>query len=118
MRRRRYRLSEVVFSFAGWLPSVAVVFGVLLFEAYTHLSIYAYGYQEGRLKSEVKAVTARIEELKAREAESAPLEKMEERAPDLGLVNREPGQLHEVNPHAPQAPLSPEGDYAVASLSH
>ncbi|NUM56083.1 MAG: hypothetical protein HUU46_20780 [Candidatus Hydrogenedentes bacterium] len=92
-RRFAGRRVAVFWGLVKWLPVVALPFGVFLFETWLQVRIYERGYDASQLRREIKDVNAHIDRLQERVDELTALKRVSERAPDLGLVPIEPGQV-------------------------
>jgi hypothetical protein len=91
--RRRARLR-------GWLrytPFLLVPFSVFGAETWLHHARIQDDYQASSIRRELSQVNARIDELTDDIARLERLDRMNSKAPDLGLVPAAPDQLRVVN---------------------
>jgi len=101
--RRRARLR-------GWLrytPFLIVPFSVLGGETWLHHTRIQDDYKASTIRRELSQVNARIDELTDEIARLERLDRMQSKAPDLGLVSPAPDQLRVVT-------LPRDGSVAVA----
>lgn len=95
-KRRRARLR-------GWLryaPFILVPFAIFAFETWSHYTLIQNDYEMSGIRRELREVSARMEELNDDVARLERLERMQSKAPDLGLVAPTPTQVRVV--HLPQ----------------
>lgn len=118
-RRLSQRRVAVFWGAVKWLPVVTLPFGVFLFETWLQVRIYEKGYAASELRREIKDVNAHVDRLQERVDDLTALKRVSERAPDMGLVPIEPGQVEVLYaPPAtgiPQAPFLSDEPIAIAN---
>ncbi len=90
------RTKKTKASLAGWwkgLPLLILPFTVFFAEAHFKTVILRNHYQAGKLAEEVQNIEARIEILRDERSHLTRFSQLEKAAPDLGLVEPEPGQV-------------------------
>ena len=95
MPRYRYRKATL----AGWwkvLPLIGLPFGALFFEAWVQTHILKDQYEINQLSGEVRALETSLATLRHEHTYLVRMERMEAKAPDLGLVLPNPGQIEEI----------------------
>lgn len=83
-------------SLRGWwkyLPFIAVPFAVLFFEVWHNTQILNNEYRKNTLRTAIRQSGARLDGLEDHAHELARMERVLERAPDLGLIPPNPGQV-------------------------
>lgn len=99
---------------SGWwkaVPIVAAPFAVLFSETWFREQILNDQYRANSLRNEIRDAKAKLDALNDRRHELVRLERINAKAPDLGLVMPKPGQTIEVTA-APHPPAS--GPYILA----
>ena len=100
------RRVSVLYGAIKWLPVVAVPFGVFFFETWLQVRIYENDYATTKLKAKVREITSHIGRLQEHSDDLLAIKRLSEKAPDLGLVPIEPGQVEVL--YAPErAPAEP-----------
>ncbi len=97
MDRPRYRFRQATLQ--GWwkvLPLILLPFGVLFFEAWVQTHILKDQYEINRLSTEVRALETSLAGLRQEQTYLVRMERMAAKAPDLGLVMPNPGQIEEI----------------------
>jgi hypothetical protein len=105
--------------FAAWVkyvPFLLLPFLVLFYEVTLHRQILFNGYESNDLRKEVGLLKQSIDTLRAEEASLEAMDRIKERAPELGLVKPDPRQIRVI-----RAQVSPQGTrgephYDMASL--
>ena len=111
IRASGVRRVSVLWGAIKWLPVVALPFGVFFFETWLQVRIYENDYATTKLKSKVRDITSHIGRLQEHADDLMALKRLSDKAPDLGLVPIEPGQVEvlyvpETTPPAPAAPYA------------
>lgn len=101
------RRVAVLGGFLKWAPVLAIPFGVFLFETWLQVRIYENDYAASELKRKIKEITSHNDRLKQRADDLMAIRRVNEQAPDLGLVPIAPGQVEVlyVPQAAPERPL-------------
>lgn len=84
----------------GWwryLPFILVPFGLLFTEVWLQTQILNNEYRKNALRLQIRDAQAELDELSDEIRELARMERVLERAPDLGLVPPDPGQVVEIH---------------------
>ena len=76
-----------------WLPFLVLPFSVLLCEAWLNIETFENDYEAASLNSAMHSLRQDIEELREQELNLRAMDRIQEKAPDLGLVNAEPNQI-------------------------
>jgi hypothetical protein len=97
MRRSKCRVRDILRGSIAYLPFLALPAGILLAEAWMHVSILHSDYEVSSLRIELRDVGERIKELQHRQADHEKLANIEEQAPLMGLVMPEPSQIREIS---------------------
>lgn len=81
---------------SGWwkgLPLLMLPFSVLFSEAWMRTQILSSHYEANELSEQIRALEARVEALHDDQVNLIRLDRIDEKAPDLGLVEPQPGQI-------------------------
>ena len=105
------RRVSVLWGAIKWLPVVALPFGVFFFETWLQVRIYENDYATTNLKSKVREITSHIGRLQEHADDLMAIRRLSEKAPDLGLVPIEPGQVEVL--YAPERAPAPAAPYAL-----
>jgi hypothetical protein len=90
----------VVRNWFRWLPVLLVPFSVLFVETWLHTRILRDDYESYTLQIELRRLQESLKELRGQEASLNRLDRLDEQAPDLGLVEPEPDQIVILSPSA------------------
>lgn len=113
---RTRRGGHVRIRWAKWSPFVLLPFSVLFIEAFLHTQILFNGYEINDLNKEIKVLTRSFEALRAEEANLETMDRIKAKAPELGLVKPEPGQIRVIRARAGPGRVGSELSYDMASL--
>lgn len=104
-------------SLTGWwkgLPLIMPVFSVLFLEAWLHTQILANQYKANDLTTQTREIEGRIDSLRGETQRLTRMERINAKAPDLGLIEPDPGQIETIRDRSHQEEdLAREG-FAVA----
>lgn len=113
-RGRRPRVG----SLRGWwkaLPLLALPFSVVFTEAWLQTQVLTLQYRANRLKHEIREVEGNLDSLQDRRHDLVRIDRINAKAPDLGLGVPNPGQLESIlDPDSP--PLLSTKAEAIASV--
>lgn len=91
-RKRKQALNGWV----KWLIVLAMPFAVLFTDTRLNLRTWEVDYQIGKLKRERRSLEAKLEDLKSEEAQQWDLDRLNEKAPEMELVEPDPLQFKEI----------------------
>lgn len=89
----------------GWwkcLPLLALPFSVMGSEIWFQTQILMNDYAASEVRARVSEIDGRIAELRGKGHHLGRLERMHEKAPDLGLVEPNPNQIEVIRTEAPE----------------
>jgi len=91
-----------------WTPFLALPFSILFYEAWLQSQLLYHDYETLQLQRELASVNDRIAQCRDAEVSLTTLARLEETAPQLGLVEPEPNQIQEIDV-APTFRVMPRG---------
>ena len=94
MRRSAERTKRA--NLRGWwkgLPLLVMPFSMIFGEAWLRTQILNNDYEVNALNQRVRSLEARLETLRDEQVHLVRMERITEKAPDLGLVEPDPGQI-------------------------
>ena len=107
-------------SFLGrfkWVPLLLLPFSVFFFEVWTQTRTLACDYAINDLSKRRQELVRHIDILKVEEAELKSLDRIEAKAPNLGLVEPEPGQIEVISASGGhEIPSYGRENYTLATL--
>jgi hypothetical protein len=101
-----------------WCVLLGILFAAFFSETWLQLQVYRNDYRSANLNREIKQIVQRIGLLQDKADELVTMERLNAKAPDLGLVQPNPQQIQVVfPPPAHQPGLTPQApSYTIASL--
>ena len=101
-----------------WYLLLGIIFSAFFFETWLQLQVYRNDYESASLNREIKKTVQQINLLQDKADELATMDRLNAKAPDLGLVEPNPQQIQVVYPHPvlPSVRTAQSPSYAVASL--
>ncbi|MBI5092378.1 MAG: hypothetical protein HZB26_08035 [Candidatus Hydrogenedentes bacterium] len=106
---------------AKWILVIAIPFSILFFETWLRTQSLQYGFVKNDLMKKQAELNERLKELRADEAGLKRMDRIEAKAPDLGLVEPAPAQIKIVRVKATKSPdmemMPVDENYSMARLS-
>lgn len=101
-----------------WLVVLLMPFTVFFFEAWLHAQALQYGFEKNSILTREAAVKEQLSTLKGDEAMLKRMARIAAKAPDLGLVEPNPSQIHIIRatPLPQMKMLTMDGNYDMARL--
>lgn len=93
---RRSAVAKQRASLRGWwkgLPLLVMPFSMIFGEAWLRTQILNNDYEVNALNQRIRALEGRLESLRDEQVHLVRMERITEKAPDLGLVEPDPGQI-------------------------
>ena len=109
------RRVSILFGAIKWLPVVAMPFAAFFFETWLQVCIYKNDYTAAEVRTRMRDISSHIGRLQEREDELKALKRAAEKAPDLGLVPIQPGQVEVL--YAPEQAPEPVYDEYVKPIT-
>ncbi len=107
-------------SWLKWSPILAIAFSLLFFDTWLNVQARLNDYEIAELNDRIMELEKRLYELKVDEARLAAMNRIDARAPELGLVEPGPSQVRLVyHVHPSKGPAGPSiPSYELADLAH
>ncbi len=107
-------------SWLKWLPILAIVFSLLFFDTWLNVQARLNDYEIEKLNDRIMELEKRLCELKVDEVRLVAMNRIEARAPELGLVEPGPSQVRLVyHVHPGRGSAGPSiPSYELADLAH
>jgi len=117
--RGRRRRAVPLTGWIKWLPVLALPFSVLFLETWLNVQTRVCDYEIFEINRSTRELQRTLDALKVREAQLAAMDRIGVRAPDLGLVEPNPGQIQTVYFYAERdaVPSSPSPPYDLARVA-
>ncbi len=106
-RSKRLQLRQALRGWLGWVPFIVAPFMLLFCEAWFHAQTVRNGYKKNEINKMVRSLKVEINELDVKEAHLKRMERIDDKAVLLGLIQAEPNQIIEIGVNEEPVPANP-----------